>query len=628
MGEENQPNQNDNSNKQATKFNVSSEGSIENKGKKKMGLLFIAIVLIVAIIAGLIYYFTSYTRPDQMYKRLVGNSIDSYTAEMKNMNYKTSKTSFKLDADLDTDKIDKNVTDLINKINIGMDVQTNNEDKKFVMNLKADYEQEDLLDIQMYSDVDKEKTYMQFKNFLDKYIEVEDLDDEFYTYFKEIFEKQKMTGDQKKSLQKASNILKKELTSAIKDEYCAAEKEELTVYGKKIATTKNTIKMNVKQLKEEVTTISKNLKDNKQFMDCFEDKDEVSDSLESLLDLMDEIEDDDKTTIEIAVYTRGMMQKVEEFTVTIDSEESEETVTMAVTETEKNAYEFKMTEKNNTLCKGTIKVEEKNKEEGTIHLEIEVEDFGKLRLNIEYSQKINQDIDKVEVKDAVKSDELTNADQQELMTNLQKSKLYELIESFSGASNSNLTGSSTKNQPTPDLFDEEDENDDNSDSDPRNDSDDSDDNAATSTKENEIMSYDGKEKITFKIPEGYQSAYASDNYKSFERGDGSIKVSTSYGNKDEYYKDLQEKKKYYEEESYYKNVKLSDINTMEVKGKTFYRATLSYQYADEENGAQNEMTYVWSEISDKSVVDFEIENPNAISSQELEEILAIEIEKN
>lgn len=613
MGEENQ----------ATKFNVSTGGNIENGGKKKTGLLAIAIVLIVAIVAGLIYYFTSYTKPDQMYKRLVGSSIDSYTAEMKNMNYKTSKTSFKLDAELDTDKIDKNVTDLINKINIGMDVQTNNEDKQFVMNLKANYEQEDLLDIQMYSDVDKEKTYMQFKNFLDKYIEVEDMEDEFYTYFEEILEKQKMTGDQKKSLQKASNILKKELTSVIKDEYCTAEKEDITINGKKVATTKNTIKMNAKQLKEEVTKISKNLKDNKEFIDCFEDKDEVSDSLESLLDLMDEMDEDNKTTIEIAVYTRGIMQKVEKFTVTIDSEESEETITIEFTKTDKNAYEFEMLEENETLCEGTIKAEEKNREEGTAYLEIDVKDFGKLKLNIEYSQKFNQDIDEIDVKDAVKSDELTSSDQEKLMTNLQKSKLYELIESFSGVSNSSLTGSSTKDQPTTNLPVEEEDNDNNNDSDDNN----NDDNTVTSTNENEIVSYDGKEKITFKMPEGYQLVYTSDNYKSFEREDGAIKISTAYGNKDEYYKDLQEKKKYYEEESYYKNVKLSDMEMIEVKGKNFYRATLSYQYADEEDGTQNEMTYVWSEISDESVVDFEIENPNAISAQELQEILAIDIQK-
>lgn len=616
MGEENQPNQNDNpiSNAQTSNFNVSSGGSTEKKGKKKTVLVIVAILLIVAIIAGLAYYFTSYTKPDQMYKRLVGSTIDNYTNEMKNMNYKTFKTSFKLDADLETEGLDKDVIDLINKINLGIDVQTNNEDKQFLMNVKANYEKEDLVELQMYSNVQEEKTYMQLKSFLDKYIEIEDMDDEFYTYFEEILEKQKMSNDQKQSLQKAMNILKKELINTIKPEYCTAQKEDITVNGKNIATTKNTIKMNVKQLKNEFTTAVTNLKDNEEFINCFEDKDEISDALENSLDAMDEIDEDEDVTMEIAIYTTGFMQKVQKVTVTASSEEEEETVAITVTKTAENTYDFEVLEDNDAVCKGTVNVEEKNKQEGTIHLEIEVEDAGKLKLNIEYSQKFNEDIDNVDVKDAVKADELTKADQEKLMTNLQKSKLYELIESFSGASSSNLMGSSTtKNKTTTNAIDEDDDEDEKN----------------AKTKDNEIISYDGKTKITFKIPSGYKSNYVSDNYKSIEKGDTAIKVSTSYGDKDEYYKDLQEKKEYFEKEgSNYKNVTLSDVETMEVNGKTFNRSKLSYEYSSGSYTTKFETTYIWSIISDESVVDFEIRASEGITSQELEELLTINVEKN
>lgn len=626
MGEENQPNQNDNpiSNAQTSNFNVSSGGSTENKGKKKTVLVIVAILLIVAIVAGLAYYFTSYTKPDQVYKRLVGNTIDNYTNEMKKMDYKTAKTSFKIDADLETDELDKDVIDLINKINLGMDVQTNNEDKQFLMNVKADYDKEDLLELQMYSNVQEEKTYMQLKSFLDKYIEIEDMDDEFYTYFEEILEKQKMSNDQKQSLQKAMNILKKELTNIIKPEYCTAQKEDITVNGKNIATTKNTIKMNTKQVKDEFTTVFTNLKDNEEFINCFEDKDEVSDALENLLDAMDEIDEDEDVTMEIAIYTTGFMQKVQKVTITANSEEDEDTITMTITKTAENTYEYVISEKDDTVCKGNINVEEKNKQEGIIHLEIEIEDAGKLKLNIEYSQKFNEDIDNVDVKDAVTADELTKADQEKLMTNLQKSKLYELIESFSGASTSNLMGSgsnSTKNKTTTNIIDEDDDEDDDADVD--------EDEKNAKTKDNEIISYDGKTKITFKIPSGYKTNYVSDNYKSVEKGDTAIKVSTSYGDKDKYYKDLQEKKEYFEKEgSDYKNVTLTEPESMEVNGKTFYRSKLSYEYSSGSYTTKFETTYIWSTISDESVVDFEIRDSEGITSQELEEILTINVEKN
>lgn len=437
MEEENQ-NNSSTSNEQGTKFNVSSERNMEKKGKKKTSLFVIAIILIVAIVAGLIYYFTSYTKPDQMYKRLVGNTIDSYTNEMKNMNYKTSKTYFKLDADLATDKIDKNVIDLINKTNLGIEMQANNEEKQVLINLKADYDEEDLLDFQMYSDVDKEKTYMQIKNLLNKYIEVENLEEDFYTYFKEILERQKMSNDQKQSLQKAMNILKEELTKAVKEEYCTAQKEDITVNGKTIATTKNTIKMTAKQVKDEFTTVITNLKDKEEFINYFEDKDEVSEALENLLDGMDEIDEEEDTTIEIAIYTNGLRQKIQKVMVTVNSEEDEEIIVMAFTKTAENTYDFEILEDNNAVCKGTVNVEEKKKQEGIIHLEIEVKNAGKLKLNIEYSQKFNEDIDNVEVRDAVTPDELTDSDQQTLAINLQKSKLYQLIESFTAGNNYNL----------------------------------------------------------------------------------------------------------------------------------------------------------------------------------------------
>lgn len=625
MGEENQPNLNENEifNGQEANFNVSSGANLGKKGKKKTAVVIVAIVLMIAIIIGLIAYFIISSKPAQIYKKLIGSTIDSYTNEMKNMNYKTSKASLKLDADIETDKIDKKVTDLINKINIGMNVQTDNENQQFVMDLKADYDKEDLVDVQMYSNVQEEKTYIQLKSFLDKYIEIEDMDEEFYTYFKEILEKQKMTAEQKKSLQKAMNILKKEVTNVIKEQYCTAEKEDITVNGKKVATTKNTIKMNAKQLKDELSIVFTNLKDNKEFIDCFDNKDEMSKTLEQFMEQIEEWNDNDKSSIEMAIYTTGLMHKVQKFTLSSMEEENNETVTISFTNIEKDTYDFEVLEKNNTVGKGTVKVEKKNKEEGNIHLTIEVEDFGKLNLNIEYSQKFNEDIDKIDTKNSVKTQELTSDDQQTLMTNLQKSKLYELIENFTGGNALNLMN------PTTTMM-ESDDNDDNDedDYDWEYDDDNEDKDDKEKTEENEIITYDGKEKITFKMPSGYKSNYVSDNYKSIEKGDIAIKVSTAYGNKDEYYEDLQEKKEYFEKEANYKNVTLSEIKTMQANGRTFYHAEFSYEYAGGGYTTTYKTTYMWSELSDENVIDFEIQNIEDVTSEELAEILTLKVEKN
>lgn len=594
MGEENESN---------TKFNVSTGGSIEKKGKKKTVLVVIGILLLLAIVVGLVYYFTIYTKPEEMYKRFLKSTMNSYSDEITNMDYTTSKTSLKLDANLDTDKLDEKVIDLINQTDLEIEAQIDSENPQFLMNLKADYDKEDLIDIQLYSDIEKEETYMQFRNFLDKYIEVGNLDNEFYTYFKNILENQKKSAKQKESMQKAIKIVEKELTKVIKKEYCTVQKEDITINGKNIHATKNTIKMDMQQLSDECTTVFKNLKNNEEFINCFENKDEVSETLERLIEQMEDFDEDDKSTIEIDVYTKGLMQKVEKFAVTVYSKENNQTVSIAVTKTDEQAYNFEILQGRNSVMAGTVNLEEKNEKEGTTHLEMDIVDFGKLKLNIEYNQKLNENIDKVDVKNSIKDNQLSTEDQQTLVTNLQKSKLYELIASFSG--NNDLALMEDTNY-----------------------QDDKKDKQTTKTQDNEIISYDNKEKVTFKIPEGYESTYISDNYKSLEKEDTSIKVTTLYGNKDKYYEELQEKKKYYETESNYENVELSEIETMEVNGRTFYCAAISYEYSNIGYTTPYKTIYVWSEISNDYLLDIQILGSDNVTSEELKELLTIDVKNN
>lgn len=432
MEENNQKNENVKSKAQVNE----AKGKTKKKGNGKIALLIIMLILIIAIVAGIIFYFAYYTKPEQTYKRLLEATMNSYSSQLNDADYKTSKTSIKLDANIDTDshEIDKNVLDLINNINVGLEVQTNNEDKQLVLNLESKYEKEDLLNIQMYSDIDEQKTYICLKNLLDKYIEA-DVDDEFYSSLSELLDNQKNIANKNSSMKKANEILKKELSNVIKAEYCSSQKEDITVNGKTVNTTKNIIKMNAKQLKDEFTVVLNNLKGNEEFLNCFENKDNISNSLENLIDEYEDLDDDNKSTVEIATYTEGLMQKVVKLSFTVYSEENNQTLTLAFTKSSENIYEFEILTDNNTkVCSGTMNIEKKNDNEGALKLEFTIQDFGKVSLNIACSQKFNEDIDKVDVKNSVNSDELSTADQMKLVTNLQKSKLYELIESFSGSS--------------------------------------------------------------------------------------------------------------------------------------------------------------------------------------------------
>ncbi|MGN1297600.1 MAG: hypothetical protein ACI4VH_04150 [Clostridia bacterium] len=606
---ESQVNQNVNPISNASTYKVSTGAPKKKKGKKGLiALLIFIIILVIAVVAGLTYYFSFYMRPDQVYKRLVESTIDSYTTKIKDLDYTTSKTSLKLDVDIDTDidEIDEDVLDLINKTDIKVEAQTDNENKKIVVNLESDYDDEDLLNLQMYSDIDGEKTYIQLKDLLNKYIEVEDVDDEFYSLVGEALENQKMTKEEKVSLEKAMNILKKEVVATIKPEYCSSQKEDITINGKNISATKNTIKMNQEQFRNELTTVIKNLKDNEEFLNCFEEKDEIAEGLEELVDDLEDLDTDDKSTIEISIYTQGLVPQVVKVSGIVYDEETDETITMSVTQTEKNTYSIEVsTSEDDEVLTGTFNIEKKSDEEGTLKFGFDIPEFGKVTLNMEYSQKFNEAIDEVDVKNSVKADDLTQSDQQTLMKNLQNSKLYELIENFSGNSSESILGSSTSSSSANTTT-----------------------SSATETKDNEIISYDDKTKVTFKIPSGYTSRYVSENYRSLDKDDISIKIASQYGDKDKYYETLEDSKEYYEEEDRYENVKLSDMDSIEVEGKTFYYATFSYDYTGIGDTITYETKYVWSEISDKYVVYFEIRNPGDVTAEELNELLTITVKDN
>lgn len=606
---ESQVNQNVDPISNASTYKVSTEAPKKKKGKKGLiALLIFIIILVIAVVAGLTYYFSFYMRPDQVYKRLVESTIDSYTTKIKDLDYTTSKTSLKLDVDIDTDidEIDEDVLDLINKTDIKVEAQTDNENKKIVVNLESDYDDEDLLNLQMYSDIDGEKTYIQLKDLLNKYIEVEDVDDEFYSLVGEALENQKMTKEEKVSLEKAMHILKKEVVATIKPEYCSSQKEDITINGKNISATKNTIKMNQEQFRNELTTVIKNLKDNEEFLNCFEEKDEIAEGLEDLVDDLEDLDTDDKSTIEISIYTQGLVPQVVKVSGIVYDEETDETITMSVTQTEKNTYSIEVsTSEDDEVLTGTFNIEKKSDEEGTLKFGFDIPEFGKVTLNMEYSQKFNEAIDEVDVKNSVKADDLTQSDQQTLMKNLQNSKLYELIENFSGNSSESILGSSTSSSSANTTT-----------------------SSATETKDNEIISYDDKTKVTFKIPSGYTSRYVSENYRSLDKDDISIKIASQYGDKDKYYETLEDSKEYYEEEDRYENVKLSDMDSIEVEGKTFYYATFSYDYTGIGDTITYETKYVWSEISDKYVVYFEIRNPGDVTAEELNELLTITVKDN
>ncbi len=595
------------------KFNKSAEQpkATKKKSKGKKVAIIVTLILIIAIAAAAVYYFMFYSKPEEIYKRTIQSGIDSLVNnEEKNKDYKTLKAGLKVDFDVDLKDnsiIDKKVLDLINKTDVGLEVQTDKEAKQLVVDLQSNYDKKALLNGKVFVNSDDEETYVYAKDYLDKYIEVP-MEDEVYESLNQLFEAQNKAVDVKTPM----SILKNELVAMIKPEYCSSSKEDITVNGQNVSATKNTIKLNANQFKTEITTLVNNLKSNQNFINSFEEKETITQTLEDILDELDDIDlSDEDATIEFNLYTQGFMHDVVKCSVTVNA--SYQAVTLGVTKNAENNYEIEALLNNAKMASGKINIEEKNENEGKLTFELNIDSVGKFAMNLEYSQKFNEEIEKADTKNSVEAEDLSSADQKKLMNNFQKSQLYKLVQSYSNSlltssikpstsgSNSILSNATSSNSILNNKTTKEDD-----------------------IKDNEILTYDSKNKITYNIPTGYTVRKTSDNYKTLEKGNASIRISSKISNKDAYYTSLKANKDSLEKGDLYKEVTLTEMAKTTINGIDFYSATLSYKYGS--SMTERSTTYVWTEVSEKYVLDFELRQTDEITDDELNQVLTIKVE--
>lgn len=583
------------------KFNKSAEQpkATKKKSKGKKVAIIVTLILIIAIAAAAVYYFMFYSKPEEIYKRTIQSGIDSFVNnEEKNKDYKTLKAGLKVDFDVDLKDnsiIDKKVLDLINKTDVGLEVQTDKEAKQLVVDLQSNYDKKALLNGKVFVNSDDEETYVYAKDYLDKYIEVP-MEDEVYESLNQLFEAQNKAVDVKTPM----SILKNELVAMIKPEYCSSSKEDITVNGQNVSATKNTIKLNANQFKTEITTLVNNLKSNQNFINSFEEKETITQALEDMLDELDDIDlSGEDATIEFNLYTQGFMHDVVKCSVTVNA--SYQAVTLGVTKNAENNYEIEALLNNIKIASGKINIEEKNENEGKLTFELNIDSVGKFAMNLEYSQKFNEEIEKADTKNSVEAEDLSSADQKKLMNNFQKSQLYKLVQSYS---NSLLTSSIKPSTSSSILNNKTTKEDD--------------------IKDNEILTYDSKNKITYNIPTGYTVRKTSDNYKTLEKGNASIRISSKISNKDAYYTSLKANKDSLEKGDLYKDVTLTEMAKTTINGIDFYSATLSYKYGS--STTEHSTTYVWTEVSEKYVLDFELRQTDEITDDELNQVLTIKVE--
>lgn len=407
--------------------------SAPKKKKSKAGIVVFVLLLLLAIVGGVAYYYYTqiYTNPTVVYKQIVKTGINSLTTGTSEEITKL-KAKTKLDVDIDLDEVyteDENVDkilDVINNIQATLEFQMDTNQKKAVLKLDSDYEDEELLNGDILLDAENEEVYLKAEQFFDEILEVE-MEEEDFDELKEAFEIETITPEQEKAIE----IFSTEFVKIIKDDYTSKEKEKITANSKEVNADKYILKMTAAELVNELTTTIEVLKNNENFLNCFEEKDKIKQVLEDALLELDYLEASEDVTICVNLYRTGLKQEF----VKVDFEvEADGQKLILEVEKIENQYAFKLSFEEETYCTGTVELEKINETTTKMNMIFEAEEIGTIAINMEVECVINEAIDTMDTKDSMKMEELSDADMLRVMANLQESKLYELIEEFSDIS--------------------------------------------------------------------------------------------------------------------------------------------------------------------------------------------------
>lgn len=402
------------------------------KKKSKAGAIVFILLLLVAIIGGLAYYyFEIYTNPKVIYQQIIKAGITSLSETPDEMTTIKAKTKLDVDVDLNENYMESGVEEvlnLINNIDATIEIQMDTNEKKAVFKFASNYEDEELLNCDMLFDAKNRGTYVKLEQFFDDVLEVE-IEDEYYDELENVLDIEEETAGQKLSRSKAVGILKAEFEKIIKDEYCSKEKAKITVDSEEVNADKYILKMTYAELIDELTTTLENLKNNEEFLKCFEDKEDKKEILEETINEINAEKIEEDAILYINLYKIGIKQEC--VRVDFEVETAKEKLILKVEKAEET-YKFELLSKDEIYCKGTIEVEKVNETTSKMNLNVEVDKIGTIVLNMEYEYVLNEQIDTMETEDAVNMEDLSQADMLKAYANLLESKLYKIVEEFSG----------------------------------------------------------------------------------------------------------------------------------------------------------------------------------------------------
>ena len=563
------------------------------KKPKRKGLIISLIIIAVIIIALLLVYFLIFAKPEFIFNSAIDKlfAIEEETYDSIKVN---SKVKVSMEAK-DT-SIQEQLSEL-EKYTFNLNTQLDIKEKDAALGLGVEYDNEEVVNANIY--YNNEELYAYLNGLFDKYIQI-DMPQEAKDSLKTAFESFDISDEQKEKNKKAIEIIRDELKNQIKEEG-TFEKEKVTIdlNDKETKVNKSMLVLTEKALLNVLENMCGNLADNDEFIDCFEES--PKDALSQISDELKNTDTESEYKITISIYTKGLLNKFVGAEVEIDIPEEDQKVTVTMLQEDEEVYSFNVETKTASakvdLIKGTIEtqIETNNKDEqkGKTTLTMEIAEVGTAKIELDYSAEFNKGIDGVDLNNVVNMNDLTEQDMQGIMEKLMERPLIgEIIESQMNSTTNNNTPIQQQNTPT------------------------------LTISQNKVSNYGFT--VTYSLPAGceYDSDFSSDYRKYYDmdnqNSDISAIIGISWYTDDDYIQYIERDYNYYTTDStFYKNVNLSELKTINVGGNEFKYQIISYESNSEYYSERYQSAYIWYRLNDEYIFTVELEATDADITEEL-----------
>lgn len=418
----------------------------ENKKSSKMPIIILVAILVVLLVGGIVCI-TINNKPKKIFTKAI-NSYLNELEETETEDIKTMNVTMGLGVNINSEdeEIAKDA-EYINKAKFTVNAQMDLEQEKELVKLGVDYDNDKVLDAKISYKNQENNIYAKVEDLFDKTFSIE-VDSEMKEQFKTIFEEVKdLAIGKKENSKKIVEILKDSISSRLKDEYFLQENVEVDVEGKTVNTKKSILTLTPVQLQEVLSGIVKDLKDNEEFINCFKDenKEEIKNSLNELETSVNEMtsnmtEEEKNATIKLNLYTKGLNQEFVKFEMVVTDNVDEYVISVLKVDTEN--YKLVATQKvdgaTSEVLNSTVTIKNVSDTAKDITVKLNVEDLGEVTVNLQLSYVVNQPIEDIDTSNSVNIEELTEEDQEKIMTNLQGMKIYTIVQDIIGAYTSNM----------------------------------------------------------------------------------------------------------------------------------------------------------------------------------------------